>query len=169
MLALPGMLVFVLSFPAIGLFALVPLNLILPLIYRWRNPDSKAIRTHASEVLNFQVLWSATVTILWLLVVLATPRYDEPLGTTILYYVPEQSQVVEPPRSGHDATPRPDELETDGEEEDDESFWALATMAFWMLSLVWIGGIALSAFLAYDLGNGGNGRYPLRIPVFRSG
>ncbi len=168
-MALPGMLVFVLSFPAIGLFALVPLNLVLPLIYRWRNSDSKAIRTHASEVLNFQVLWSATVTILWLLVVLATPRYDEPLGTTILYYVPEQSYTVELPRSSHDATPRPGELETDGKEEDDESFWALATMAFWMLSLVWIGGIALSAFLAYDLGNGGNGRYPLRIPVFRSG
>lgn len=169
LLTLPGMLVFVLSFPAIGLFALVPLNLIFPLVYRWRNPDSRAIRTHASEALNFQVLWSATVTILWLLVVLATPRYDEPLGTTILYYVPEQSQVVELPRSGHDATPRLGELETDGEEEDDESFWALATMAFWMLSLVWVGGITLSAFLAYDLGNGGNGRYPLHIPIFRSG
>ena len=41
-------------------------------------------------------------------------------------------------------------------------------MAFGMLSVVWLGGIALSAFLAYDLGNGGSGRYPLRLPVFRS-
>ena len=60
-------------------------------------------------------------------------------------------------------------MEVGGEEDDDESLWALATMAFWTLSLVWVGGIALTAFLAYDLGNGGNGRYPLRIPIFRSG
>ena len=168
LLALPGMLVFVLSFSAIGLFALVPLNLIFPLIYRWRHPDSKAVRTHASEVLNFQVLWSATVTILWLLVVLATPGYNEPWGPTLLYYVPDQPQVVELPRSEHEATLMQGEMEAGGEEGDDESFWALATMAFWTLSLVWVGGIALTAFLAYDLGNGGNGRYPLRIPIFRS-
>ena len=120
-------------------------------------------------VLNFQVLWLATVTILWLLVALATPSYNEPWGPTLLYYVPDQPYVVELPRSEYEATLTQGEMEAGGEEDDDESFWALATMAFWTLSLVWVGGIALTAFLAFDLGNGGNGRYPLRIPIFRSG
>ena len=65
LLALPGMLIFMLSYPAIGLFALVPLNVIIPLIYRWRHPESPTIRTHATEVLNFQVLWTVTVAVLW--------------------------------------------------------------------------------------------------------
>ena len=162
--ALPGMLVFMLSYPAIGLFALAPLNLLIPLIYRWRHPTSPAIRTHATEVLNFQVLWTVIVAVLWLLVVFATPSYDEPWSSTFAYYLPDQP-LVELPRNGYDATPeQPAE-----EEEDDGSLWGLATMAFGMLSVVWLGGIALSVFLTYDLGNGGTGRYPLRLPVFRSG
>ena len=79
--------------------------------------------------------------------------------------MPDQPIVVEFPRTGYDATP---EQAAEVEEEEDEgSFWVLATMAFGMLSLTWLGGIALSVFLAYDLGNGGSGRYPLRVPVFR--
>ena len=167
LLALPGMLIFMLSYPAIGLFALVPLNVIIPLIYRWRHPDSPTIRTHATEVLNFQVLWTVTVAVLWLLVVVATPKYGDIYWSTAAYYMPDQPIVVEFPRADYDATSE----QAAGEEEDEEdegSFWVLASMAFAMLSLTWLGGIALSVFLAYDLGNGGSGRYPLRIPVFRS-
>ncbi len=164
--ALPGMLVFMLSYPAIGLFALVPLNLIIPLIYRWRHPDSPTARMHATEVLNFQVLWTATVAVLWLIAAFATPNYDEPWSSTFAYYMPDQP-LVEFPRTGYDATPEQPADEED--DEDDGSLWGLATMAFGLLSLTWFGGIALSIFLAYDLGNGGTGRYPLRLPVFRLG
>ena len=87
--------------------------------------------------------------------------------STAAYYMPDQPIVVEfPRRPSYDATSE----QAAGEEEDEEdegSFWVLASMAFAMLSLTWPGGIALSAFLAYDLGNGGSGRYPLRVPLFR--
>ena len=165
LLALPGMLIFMLLYPAIGWFALVPLNLIVPLIYRWRHPESPTIRTHATEVLNFQVLWTATVAVLWVLVLVATPKYGDPYWSTAAYYMPDQPIVVEFPQTSSDTTAeQPAEVE---EEEDEGSFWVLATMAFGMLSLTWLGGITLSAFLAYDLGNGGSGRYPLRVPLFR--
>lgn len=183
--ALPGMLFFIFSYPAIGIFAFVPLNVIVPLFYRWRNPQSPAIRTHSTEALNFQALWTPTIAVLWLIAAFATPSYDEPWWSTAAYYVPDQpiivefpssnndatyqhpSTVVEFPRTGYDATQeQPAEQE---EDEDDGSLWGLATMAFGLLSLTWFGGIALSIFLAYDLGNGGAGRYPLRLPVFRPG
>ncbi len=164
--ALPGMLVFMISYPAIGSFALVPLNLIVPLIYRWRNTGSPAVQTHATEVLNFQVLWTAIVAVLWLLVLVAAPDNDNPYWSTAEYYVPDQP-IVEFPGADYDATSEQSAQEVE-EEEDNGSLWGLATMAFGLLSLSWFGGIALSIFLAYDLGNGGTGRYPLRLPVFRS-
>ena len=52
------------------------------------------------------------------------------------------------------------------EEEEQQPSWALPTLAFQLLTVAWLGGIALTAFLAYDLGNGGTGRYPLRISLF---
>ena len=127
--ALPGMLVFMLSYPAIGIFALVPLNVIFPLIYRWRHPDSPTARMHATEVLNFQVLWTAIVAVLWLIAAFATPNYDEPWSSTFAYYAPDQP-LVEFPGTRYDATP---EQPAEEEEEDDGSFWGLATMAFGML------------------------------------
>ena len=117
LLPLPGMLLFLMSWPVLGVFSLVPINLIVPLIYRSHNPTSQTIQTHTREVLNFQLLWTAVITVAWLIFTLA-PHF------------------------------------------------VLSTIVLYLLATAWLGGIALTAFLAYDLGNGGTGRYPLRIPLF---
>lgn len=117
LLPLPGMLLFLLSWPVLGLFSLVPLNLIAPLIYHSYNPASQTIRTHTREVLNFQLLWTAVVIVAWIILNLA-------------------------PSS------------------------VLSTIVLYLLAVAWLGGIALTVFFAYDLGNGGTGRYPLRISLF---
>ena len=117
LLPLPGMLLFLLSWPVLGVFSLVPINLIVPLIYRSHNPTSQTIQTHTREVLNFQLLWTA---------VIGGLRLVSPLAHPLVL-----SSLVAP-----------------------------------LMVLTWIGGIALTVFLTYDLGNGGTGRYPLRIPLF---
>ena len=82
LLPLPGMLLFLLSWPVLGLFSLVPLNLIAPLIYHSYNPASQTIRTHTREVLNFQLLWTAVISVAWLTLKLAPPLV---LSTIVLY------------------------------------------------------------------------------------
>ena len=160
------MLVFLVSFPVVGTLALAPLNVIVPLIYRWCHPKSSTIRTHATEVLNFQVLWTAAVAVLWLLAEFSSPMEGDPWWSTATYYMlPDQLFVVEFPSAIYEWTPRGMDADLDDQ---GSSSWVLATMAYGLLSVTWLGGIALSVFLAYDLGNGGSGRYPLRIPVFRS-
>ena len=117
LLPLPGMLIFLGSWPVLGVFSLVPFNLIAPLIYYSYNPTSQTIQTHTREVFNFQMLWTAVITVAWLIWTLA-PHF------------------------------------------------VLSTIVLYLLATAWLGGIALTAFLTYDLGNGGTGRYPLRIPLF---
>lgn len=161
------MLLFLVSWPVLGVFALAPLNLIAPLIYRWRSPDSRTIRTHAGEVLNFQLLWTAVIGVLWLVLALASPNDDGPwwLSTWSVSMVqsPYQITTTEPGVTVYE--PTADQSEQTEEAEQQPS-WALPTFAFQLLAVAWLGGIALTAFLAYDLGNGGTGRYPLRIPLF---
>ena len=158
LLALPGMVLFVVSFPAFGVFALAPLNLIIPMFYRWCHPKSPTIRSHTTEVLNFQVLWTVTVAALGLIVVFTLPISRDFQGKSTTFYVPSQSTTVEITLSE----------DVNGSTQPDKgSFWALTTIAYGMFVVAWPGGIALSAFLAYDLGNGESGRYPLRVPLFR--
>ena len=90
----------------------------------------------------------------------------DPWWSTAAYYMlPNQLFFVEFPGTVHEATSQRtvEDLAAYG-----WSSWVLATIVYGLLAVTWLGGIALSAFLAYDLGNGGMGRYPLRIPVFRS-
>lgn len=158
------MFLFLVSWPAIGVFALAPLNLIAPLIYRLRRPDSRTIRTHAGEVINFQLLWTAVIGVLWLVLALASPNDDGPwwsTWSTSIVQSPYQFTTTEP-----DVTvvePMADQSEE--AEEEEQPSWALQTLAFQLLTVAWLGGVAQTAFLAYDLRNGGTGRYPLRIPL----
>ena len=99
LLALPGMLI-----------CCVPLNIVVPLMY-WKNhEESRTIPRHVTEVLNFQLLWSA---------VLAP-----------LFFLSFVSDIM---------------------------LWPF----------VWFGGMVMVLFLAYDAGNGGDGRYLVRIPLFK--
>lgn len=41
----------------------------------------------------------------------------------------------------------------------------LSSLVAPLMVLTWVGGVALTVFLTYDLGNGGTGRYPLRLPL----
>ena len=115
--ALPGMFIFVVLAPMSLWFALVPLNLMVPLIYRLALSGSPTVRSHAVEALNFQALWTVAMFLLWSL-----------------------SWLTEPPV--------------------DSYMWLL-------ISAIWLFGVSLVAFLVYDLGNSGDGRYPISIPLFR--
>ena len=99
LIALPGMVI-----------CFVPLNMVIPLLYKNNNPGSRTIRSHVVEVMNFQLLW--TVLMALLLVVALT------VGPVL---------------------------------------WPF----------VWFGGIIMVLFNAYEAGNGGDGKYLLRIPVFK--
>ena len=159
------MLFFLVSFPTVGSLALIPVNVIVPLVYRWCHPKSRTIRTHAAEVLNFQLLWTLAIVALWLLAISSSTKEGNSWWSNAAYYMlPQQLSFVELPGNIYEATSQRtvEELEGHG-----SSSWVLSTMAFGLLSLTWFGGIALSIFLAYDLGNGGTGGYPLRLPVFR--
>ena len=96
--------------PVWWIFALVPFNILVPLILRSNHARSQSVRQHLTEVLNFQVLWSA---LLYLLVLV----------------------------------------------------WLIIGIGLW--PFVWFGGIIMVLFMTYDAGNGGDGRYLVRIPVFK--
>lgn len=78
LLALPGMLVLVLAYPltadTIGLWALAPLNLLIPFVYWLLHLKSRFVRSHGAEVVNFQLPWTLTIYVAWLL-----------LGHTVLF------------------------------------------------------------------------------------
>ena len=69
MLALPGMLILAVfidvAFDRVGLWALVPLNLLIPFVYWLLHLKSRFVRSHGKEALNFQVLWSAAIYTIW--------------------------------------------------------------------------------------------------------
>ena len=92
------------------LICCIPLNIVLPLMYWKSHEESRTIRRHATEVLNFQLLWSA---------VLAP-----------LFFLSFVSDIM---------------------------LWPF----------VWFGGMVMVLFLAYEAGNGGDGRYLVRIPLFK--
>ena len=115
--ALPGMLIFVVLAPVSLWFALVPLNLIVPLVYRLTLSGSRTVRSHAVEVLNFQVLWTAGMFLPW-----------------SIYLLTE---------------------------------FPVETYAWLLMWAIWLSGVSLVAFRAYDLGNSGDERYPIHIPLFR--
>ena len=68
LLALPGMLIFLVGSTEFGLLALVALNIVAPLIYRWNHPESQTVWTHTTEALNFQVLWTGAMWVVMLIV-----------------------------------------------------------------------------------------------------
>ena len=74
--ALPGMFIFVVLAPVSFWFALLPLNLIVPLVYRLALSGSQTVRSHAVEVLNFQVLWTVAIFLTWSLYLLTEPPLD---------------------------------------------------------------------------------------------
>lgn len=108
--ALPGMVLVLAVTPVWWVFAFVPFNILVPLILRSNNARSPSVRQHLTEVLNFQVLWSA---LLYLLVLV----------------------------------------------------WIIVGIGLW--PFVWFGGIIMVLFMTYDAGNGGDGKYLVRIPVFK--
>ena len=77
----------------------------------WKNhEESRTIRRHVTEVLNFQLLWSAVL--------------------VPLFFLSFVSDIM---------------------------LWPF----------VWFGGMVMVLFLAYEAGNGGDGRYLVRIPLFK--
>ncbi len=122
LLALPGMLILgVLLYAALGIFgllALVPLNVILPLVYWITQTKSRYVRGHAAEALNFQLLWTLAIYVVWSF---------GPLGGAAI--------------RGLD--------------------WYLAYVAVLMIGLVFV------LIYSNDAANAGDGKYPIRIPIFR--
>ncbi|MXY44872.1 MAG: DUF4870 domain-containing protein [Dehalococcoidia bacterium] len=120
LLALPGMLVLgILSYVALGMFGLlglVPLNLIIPFAYWLLHSESRFVRGHAAEALNFQLLWTLAVYAVWFI----------PLGGGVV--------------NGY----------------------------LWMFlhAVVLAGGVALVWIASLDAESAGNGRYPVRLPLF---
>ena len=110
LLALPGMLIFLVGLTEFGLLSLVALNIVAPLIYRWNHPESQIVWTHTTEALNFQVLWTGAM---WV----------------VMIVVP---------------------------------FFGLTLWPF-----VRIAGIVLVLVIALDAASDRNGRYPIRLPLFR--
>ena len=108
--ALPGMVLVVGITPIWWIFALAPFNIIVPLILRSNHARSPSVRQHLTEVLNFQVVWSALMYLLFVL-------------------------------------------------------WLSSGVGLW--PFVWFGGILMVLFMTYDAGNGGDGKYLVRIPVFK--
>ena len=96
--------------PIWWIFALAPFNIIVPLILRSNHARSPSVQQHLTEVLNFQVAWSALMYLLFVL-------------------------------------------------------WLSSEVGLW--PFVWFGGILMVLFMTYDAGNGGDGRYLVRIPVFK--
>ncbi len=88
----------------------IPFNIVLPYLYWKGHKGSRTIQRHATEVLNFQVLWSAVL--------------------VPLFFLSFVSDIM---------------------------LWPF----------VWIGGIILALFVAYESGNGGDGKYLIRLPMFK--
>ena len=69
LLALPGMLIlgllFDVAFDKVGLLALVPLNLLVPVLYWLICLKSRFVRSHGKEVLSFQLLWTIAIYAVW--------------------------------------------------------------------------------------------------------
>ena len=69
MLALPGMLILAVfidvAFDRVGLWMLMPLNLLIPFVYQLLHLKSRFVRSHGKESLNFHVLRSVAVYAIW--------------------------------------------------------------------------------------------------------
>lgn len=121
LVALPGMLILAVMIEAaygrLGMWAFVPLNLIIPFTYWLMHLKSQFVRNHGLQVLNFQFLWTVAIYGVWLI----------PTGSDVL------------------------------------GVWT------WMLAhaAVWLGGMALVLISASDAASAGDGKYPIRTPLFR--
>ena len=67
LLAIPGMLIFLVGFTEFGILSIIALNIAAPLFYRWNHPENEVVWKHTTEALNFQVLWSAVMWIAMLI------------------------------------------------------------------------------------------------------
>ncbi len=69
LLSLPGMIILAIlidvAFDRVGLWALAPLNLLIPFVYWLLHLKSRFVRSHGKEVLNFQVLWTLVMYTIW--------------------------------------------------------------------------------------------------------
>ncbi len=68
LLAIPGMLIFLVGFIEFGFLSLVSLHIAAPWFYRWNNSESEIIWNHTTEALNFQVVWTAAMWIAMVIV-----------------------------------------------------------------------------------------------------
>ncbi|MYD51266.1 MAG: DUF4870 domain-containing protein [Dehalococcoidia bacterium] len=69
LLALPGMLVLGLfietAVDRVGLLAFVPLNLVIPFVFWLSTLKSRFVRNHGLQTLNFQLLWTVVMFLVW--------------------------------------------------------------------------------------------------------
>ena len=70
------MLIFLVGFTEFGILSIIALNIVAPLVYRWNHAGSEVVWNHTTEALNFQVLWTAAM---WV-VMLVVPFFGLTLG-----------------------------------------------------------------------------------------
>ena len=121
LLALPGMLIMAIYFgmapEKFALWALLPLNLLIPFLYWLLHLESPFVRSHGAEVFNFQLLWTPVTYAVWFV----------PFGV------------------------------------------GLVSGFVWMLAhaVILAGGIGLVWVASNDAASVGDGKYPVRLPLFR--
>lgn len=69
LLGLPGMLVLGVlietAVDRVGVLAFVPLNLVVPFVFWLSNLKSSFVRSHGLQTLNFQLLWTVVMFLVW--------------------------------------------------------------------------------------------------------
>ncbi len=91
LLALPGMVILVIAYPVtadtLGLWALAPLNLIIPLAYWLLRRKSRFVRSHGAEVVNFQLPWTLAICAAWFWLVDVVIFWVLPIGISIALFL----------------------------------------------------------------------------------
>ena len=122
LLALPGMFIlgyfFFVALEGFGLVGLFPFNILVPFIYWLVHLNSRFVRGHAAEVLNFQLVWTPAIYISWVWVAM-------------------------------------------------ELTYGGFSYGFWVAIVVWVARSALVLISASDAASAGDGKYLIRIPIFR--
>ena len=71
LIALPGMLMLAIlieaAYDRIGIWAFFPMNLVLPFLFWLLHLKSPFVRNHGLQVLNFQLVWTAAIYVVWMI------------------------------------------------------------------------------------------------------